>query len=176
MVALIDRLPHRLLSLGLAVLLASCASYSGRGLVVGQSELSEVTRIMGEPRQQWNDPDGSRLLAYPRGPMGTHTYLLRIGQDGKLTSLENVLSAAGFQRITAGMSREQVLRTLGPPEPTWTVYFKARDELVWEWRYCDDLNQLARFDVLFDGSKDIVRSTLGRREECGPTGVCWCSH
>lgn len=57
--------------------------------------------------------------------------------------------------------------------PAWTVYFKARDELVWEWRYCDAWNRLARFDVLFDATKEVVRSTLSIREECGRDS-CWC--
>lgn len=167
---------HRLFIVFFSLLLAACASYGDRGLIVGQSALSEVIGRMGEPRMQWTDPDGSRLLAYPRGPMGVHTYMLRIGNDGKLQGIENVMSAESFRRIEAGMSKGQVLRLLGPSQPAWTVYFKARDELVWEWRYCDEWNKLARFDVLFDGSKETVRSTLSQEEECGPRGGCWCSH
>jgi hypothetical protein len=65
-----------------------------------------------------------------------------------------------FARIQAGMTTDDVLRTLGPPFRHWTVYFKARDELVWEWRYCDDWNEPARFNVLFDATSMRVRSTL----------------
>ena len=46
-----------------------------------------------------------------------------------------------------------MLCILGPSEPSWTACFKTRDEVVWEWRYCDEWNEAARFDVLFDGSK-----------------------
>jgi hypothetical protein len=131
---------------------------------------------MGEPAMQWQEPDGSRLLAYPRGPMGVHTYMVKIANNGKLQGIENLLTSGNLRRIEAGMSKEQVLRALGPSQPAWTVYFKARDELVWEWSYCDDFNQLARFDVLFDGTKEVVRSAFSHREECGPTAVCWCAH
>lgn len=163
-----------LLAVALSLLLAACASFDGRGLIAGKSGLDDVIRVMGEARMQWTEADGTRRLAYPRGPMGVQTYMVSIGRDGKLERIENVLTSQTFDRIAAGMSQDQVLRTLGPPEPAWTVYFKARDELVWEWRYCDDWNRLARFDVLFDGTKQVVRSTMSQREYCGPSDNCWC--
>ena len=140
----------RCLMLLAALLLSGCASYGGSGLVVGQSVEGDVMQRMGEPAMQWTNEDGSRLLAYPRG-------------------------SGGHSRIRAGMNMDQVLRTLGPPNPAWTVYFKARDELVWEWRYCDDWSQFARFNVLFDGTRQEVRSTLSLPEECRPHTICWCS-
>ena len=57
------------------------------------------------------------------------------------------------------MSEAEVLRTLGPSHPGWTAYFQRRDELVWEWRYCAELNEAERFTVLFDRTKETVRST-----------------
>ena len=163
-----------LLTVVLSLLLAACASSNGGGLIVGQSSADEVIRVMGEPHDQWTDPDGTRRLVYPDGPMGAHTYMVIIGKDGKVRSVENALSSQTLAEIKTGMSKDEVLRVLGPPEPTWSVYFKARDELVWEWRICDEWNQSARFDVLFDGAKGIVRSTMTLRENCG-ANVCWCS-
>ena len=113
----------RCLMLLAALLLSGCASYGGSGLVVGQSVEGDVMQRMGEPAMQWTNEDGSRLLAYPRGS-GGHTFMVQIGRDGKLDHIENVLSSAGFSRIRAGMNMDQVLRTLGPPNPAWTVYFK----------------------------------------------------
>ncbi len=162
------------LAVVLAVLLAACASYSGRGLIAGQSTAEEVIGVMGPPQMQWTDADGGRRLAYPRGPAGVHTFMVLIGPDGKLQRIENVMTPQAFNGIRAGMSKHEVLRALGPPEPGWTVYFKARDELVWEWRYCDDWGYAARFDVLFDGSKEIVRSTMSVRETC-LNGGCPCA-
>lgn len=49
------------------------------------------------------------------------------------------------------MTQAEVLQLIGPPQPDWTAYFKARDELVWEWRYCDSWREAA-LDVLFDGT------------------------
>ena len=154
----------------LPVLLAACAGYSGNALIVGRSGVDDVVGVMGEPRMQWTDANGARRLAYPRGPMGVHTFMVLIGPDGKLLRIENVMTPQAFRGVQAGMSKDQVLRALGPPVPSWTVYFKARDELAWEWRYCDPWGQLARFGVLFDGSREIVRSTMTRTED--QTGNC----
>lgn len=162
-----------------SLLLSGCASYAGRGLVAGESNVADITGVMGTPALQWQAADGSRRLAYPRGPMGVHTFMAQVGADGKLQRIDNVLVPEQFARITPGMRQDEVLRLLGPPQPAWTVYFAARDELVWEWRYCDDWNQLARFDVLFDGSSELVRSTMTLRDDqlgrCGRDGGCWCS-
>lgn len=157
-----------------AMLLAACAGYSGSGLIDGVSGVDELIRVMGEPRMQWTESDGTRRLAYPRGPMGVHTYMALIGSNGTLRRIENVMDPQAFRRIEAGMNQDQVLRVLGPAETSWTAYFKARDELVWEWRYCDEWNKLARFDVLFDGSRAVVRSTMTQREHCGPEDDCSC--
>lgn len=164
------------------LLLAACASFDGRGLVAGEAVLDDVTRVMGRPKMAWVHADGSRQLAYPRGPMGTKTFMVRLGPDGRLLKIENVLEPAFFSQIKSSMTPDQVLRILGPSEPSWTRYFGARDELAWEWRYCDAWNQLARFDVLFDNARQSVRSTMSLRENqvggCGGDdgASCWCSH
>jgi hypothetical protein len=159
----------------LSICLAACASYSGRGLVVGHSDISAVIGLMGMPRMKWADSDGAIQLAYPKGPMGIHTFMVNLRSDGKLQSIKNVLTTEMFSRIRAGMTTDQVLRTLGPSEPSWTVYFEARDELVWEWQYCDDWNKQARFDVLFDGASQTVRSSMSQMVECRRWEMCLCS-
>lgn len=162
-----------------ALLLCACAAYSGTGLKPGEDRLENILHVMGEPAMRWQDADGSLQLAYPQGPMGYHTYMVRIGPDGKLRQIKNVLDEKTFARINAGMTKEEVLRILGPPFSGWTEYFKARDELAWEWSYCDIWNEGARFNVLFDNSKGTVRSTLSVTEAqkglCGE-GSCMCSH
>ncbi len=167
------------IAVSVVLLLAACAAYSGYGLKPGEARLENVQQVMGQPAMRWQNPDGSAQLAYPRGPMGYHTFMVYVGPDGKLQKIENVLDEKNYARIQAGMTKEEVLRILGPSSPGWTVYFKARDELVWEWRYCDAWNAAARFDVLFDNSKATVRSTMSGTEAlrgfCGK-GTCVCSH
>jgi hypothetical protein len=156
------------------LLLGACASYSGRDLKPGVDRLENVVEAMGQPAMRWQNPDGSVQLAYPRGPMGYHTYMVHIGSDGKLQQIENVLDEKNFARIQPGMTKEDVLHIIGPSYAPWTAYFKARDELAWEWRYCNTWNAATRFHVLFDNSKATVRKTMSITESCGWED-CRCS-
>ncbi|MDD5247700.1 MAG: hypothetical protein PHY45_01860 [Rhodocyclaceae bacterium] len=155
-----------------ATVLGACAGVGN--LVPGEAQVADVQRVLGEPALSWRDADGSTHLAYPRGPMGYQTFMVQLDPAGKLRSVENVLDTAHFAAIAPGMDEQQVLHALGPPQPAWTVYFKARDELAWEWRYCDDWHAANRFDVLFDATTGTVRSTLSVRETCR-NDACWCA-
>ncbi len=158
-------LVKRCSALSALALLGACASYGGSGLQAGVATQDDVVAVMGAPALTWSDADGSRQLAYPRGPMGYHTFMVFLGPDGRLQRIENVLDPAHFARLEPGRSdRAAVLRLLGPPAPEWTAYFKARDELVWEWRFCDDWGESSRFDVLFDATTGVVRSSYQRPE------------
>ena len=147
-----------------SALLAACASYSGSGLKPGEARLEDVQSLMGVPAMRWQDADGSVQLAYPRGPLGYHTFMVKLGPDGHLQSIANVLEPANFARIRAGMTKDEVLRVLGPPNYNLTVYFKARDELVWDWRFCSDFGAASRFQVLFDNRLSTVRSAISQTE------------
>ena len=161
-----------------AALVAGCASYDGRGLQPGVSSVDEVVSVMGKPAMQWKDPDGRMQLAYPRGPEGLQTFMAFVDAQGRLERIEGVLGTKHFARIEPGKSDQAaILRLLGPSQPQWTMYFKARDELAWEWRFCNSWNEQSRFDVLFDGTTGIVRSTLQLTEMSGPGGnTMGCSH
>jgi hypothetical protein len=152
------------------LLLGGCVSYSGQGLKSGQDRMENVLHVMGQPAMRWQNADGSVQLAYPRGPEGFQTYMVSIGTDGRLRQIENVLDEKNLARIQGGMTKDEVLHILGPSYPGWTAYFKTRDELAWEWRYCNAWNEPARFDVLFDNSKATVRSTMSATE--GQLGLC----
>lgn len=67
--------------------------------------------------------------------------------------------------------QSDVLRLLGPSDSNGSAYFAARNELVWEWRFCDSWNQVARFAVLFDATTGVVRSTLQQPELSGWDGA-----
>lgn len=156
-------------------MVAGLAGCTGPGGVVpGPSALADVERTMGAPALSWRAPDGSVRLAYPRGPMGYQTWMVLADPAGSVVRIENVLDENHFAEIRPGMSKDDVLAVLGPPQPAWTRYFPARDELAWEWRYCDDWHAASRFDVLFDATLGTVRSTLRVREECRD-GACFCA-
>jgi hypothetical protein len=146
------------------MLLSACASYSGTGLKPGEANLEQVQALMGQPAMRWRNADGSIQLAYPRGPFGFHTYMVKLGSDGRLQSIENVLDEKSFGRIRAGLSKDEVLRLIGPPDDSRTVYYKARDELAWDWRFREIYGDPARFIVLFDATAGTVRSSMILRE------------
>ncbi len=147
-----------------SVLLAGCAAYSGSGLKPGEAGLTDVQSLMGTPAIRWQDADGSIQLAYPRGPLGYHTFMAKFGPDGRLQSISNALEPTGFARIRPGMTKDEVLRVLGPPDDSLTVYFKSRDELKWDWRFCSDFGDSSRFQVLFDNTLGTVRSSISQPE------------
>ncbi len=158
-------------------LISSCASYSGYGLKPGVASVDDVVRVMGQPAMRWQNPDNSSQLAYPRAPAGLHTYMVFIARDGKLQRIENVLDTRVLAQVRPGMTKEEVLRTLGPPG--WTADYPRRGELEWEWRFCNDWNEAARFDVLFDNTKGTVRSTMtppGDRLGFCTRSPCVCGH
>jgi hypothetical protein len=171
---------HLLLALIACVGLSGCVALGGTRLESGVSDVYDVERALGAPAMRWEEADGHQLLAFPTGPAGFQTYMVRIGPDEVLESIENVLTTKYFARIRPNMTQDEILRLIGPPQPHWTVYFERRDELVWEWRYCDDWNEPARFNVLFDGTSKLVRSTLSQTESLRglfwrDRGRQWCS-
>jgi hypothetical protein len=160
-----------------SLFISACASYSGSKLMPGVATYQDVVATMGEPAMLWQNADGSRQLAYPRGPFGTQTFMVYLGTEKKLMRIDKVLEMAVFARIQTGMSKEQVLRLIGPPQPLETQYFKARDELAWSWLFCDSWNNEAYFDVLFDASSGTVRSTGQRQHLVGKDGIAPdCGH
>ena len=154
----------RALLLSLSLLLAGCAGYGGADLVAGVAREADVRQAMGVPAMQWTLPGGGRQLAYPRGPAGYETFMVHLDAAGRLERIENVLDMTHFARIQPDMTQEEVLQLLGPSQPQWTVFFERLDELVWEWRYCDAWNEPARFNVLFDNTTGLVRSTQSYTE------------
>ncbi|MDR3300492.1 MAG: hypothetical protein LBU43_11000 [Candidatus Accumulibacter sp.] len=162
----------------LALALPACAGYDGRDLKPGESRLADVVESMGTPAMRWKYPDGREQLAYPRGPAATQTFMAFIAPDGRLERIEMVLDDARFARIQSGDDMDSVLRLLGPTtSPRNDVYFKARDERVWSWLFCDGLGQEAYFDVLFDGATGIARTTQRRPNYVGWDGaVPSCGH
>ena len=165
----------------MTVLLSACAVLGGPAFTPGTTSQKEVLSYKGPPAHIADEANGIKRLFWPTGPMGTSTIMARFDAQQRLLSYEEVLNMEHFADIQPGMSMDDVMRLIGPPYAGWTAYFKARDELAWEWRYCDSWNGAARFSVLFDGTSKKVRSTIslteaqvfGRRSSpsCGHTYV-----
>jgi hypothetical protein len=154
-----------ILSFALVLGLAACASYDGHTLRPGASSESEVRGLMGAPAVELADADGSRVLAYPHGPLGTTTYIARLGKDGMLQGLTQALTDDTFNRIRPGLTRDDILRMIGPPGET--MFFSRLNEDSWGYRYRDMGGYTAVFSVNFDAN-GVVVSKFTRRIERGP--------
>jgi hypothetical protein len=113
------------------LLLASCASFDGRGLTAGQSAAADVERVMGAPadRRQVN---GETWLYYPRQPFGRKTFVARLGADGRLIALEQRLTDENVAQVVPNTTRaEQVRDLFGPPYQS--TQFARMDRNVWTW-------------------------------------------
>ena len=143
-----------------ALLLASCASYDGRGLHPGVSSEADVRGLMGPPALELATNDGGKRLAYPRGPLGTQTFMADIGRDGKLEAVRQVLNDDTFNGIRPGLTRDDVLLRLGPPGDT--MHFALSNNTAWDYRYKDTWGYLAILSVTFN-AEGIVVSKITRR-------------
>jgi len=139
-------------------LIGGCDYFAEKKLVVGQHTEQDVRQLMGKPDMIWEEENGSRKLEYPRGPMGTQTYFVFIGPDGRYLGMGRVLVEANFNKIQVGMSTDDARRILGKQTEV-TPYALAREE-VWSWRYEGEAQKTMFFNAHFDQStKRIKRIT-----------------
>lgn len=138
--------------------LAGCATPDrDTRLQAGVSREAEVVALYGQPRRVWPEADGGRTLEYSSQPMGRHSYMVRLTQDGRLMGIEDGLSPAARARIEPGMTPEQVSRILGSERTR--VFFRLSGEDVWDWTIePDQAGNGMRFNVHFKGGV-VVRTT-----------------
>jgi outer membrane protein assembly factor BamE (lipoprotein component of BamABCDE complex) len=141
-----------------AALLAACASpasFVGRPATALQGALGAKT---GE----FPNPDGSRTLAFSHGYYSGQAYLVRVDPSGIVREVRQALVEESFQRIEPGMTRDEVLRLIGPPVES--TDFTRQREVSWEYRFQDAWGYRAFFYVNFD-PRGIVVSKFTRRIE-----------
>lgn len=155
-------MPRTVYALLSALFIAGCASYGGAGLRPGVSTEADVRSTMGTPAAEFAQGDGSRRLVYPRGPLGTRTFMADVGPDRRLTGVTQVLDDDTFYRIQPGLTRDEVLRLIGPPGQT--MAFPRSATTAWDYRYNDTWGYVATFSVTFD-REGIVVSKFTQRVE-----------
>jgi hypothetical protein len=137
--------------------LAGCDAVNMKDLQPGVSTASEVRERMGRPGIEWRNADGSVTWEYSRQPEGVECFMVTIGADQRLVSIENVLTAANFARVEAGWSRDQVRRLLGAPRSRQS--FPLSGEEVWDWRLPPDFSADNFFNVHFDPHGKVLRTS-----------------
>jgi len=152
----------RLLAILGTLALTGCASYSGSSLVMNQSNEAEVRATMGQPALTFDTGAGAKRLVYPRGPLGVETFMADIGPDGRVVSIRNALNDDTFFQIRPGMTKDEVLRLIGPPGET--MAFTLSRTHAWDYRFVDTWGYRAIFSVTFN-AQDIVLSKIAQRIE-----------
>jgi len=135
-------------------LLGGCAN--PRALVPGQSTEADVRSRMGNPMDSRTDPNGDRLFEYATGPEGFVTYLVRIGPDGRVKDVSQLLTEEQLAKIVPSKTtKTEVRQLLGRPthEDAYGV------GLTWSWRYKKGDVQPGHLVVTFNPN-DTVRDTI----------------
>lgn len=162
-----------LAAIALATLAAGCASFDGRGLVPGRSTQAEVEALMGAPAQRLALPDGAAALYFSRLPEGRAVFVVTVGPDGIMRSIEQRLARRNLANIIAGTStREDVRRLFGPPGFTGDLPLQERE--WWEYKYFDYADRRV-FWVQFS-SDGVVREVIDMLDwnyirQGGPNGT-----
>lgn len=141
-----------------SAVIAGCATLErDTRLKPGQSRGEDVIAYYGPPKRIWPEADGGRTLEYSSQPMGQHSYMVRLGADGRLIGVEDGLSPAARARIEAGMTPDQVSRVLGAERSR--VFFSLSGEDVWDWTIEPDQSGYGmRFNVHFKDGR-VLRTT-----------------
>jgi hypothetical protein len=110
-------------------LLGGCAGAGS--LVAGQSTETDVRARMGAPTDTRTE-GGDKLLEYATGPEGMTTHLVRIGADGRVKEVTQLLTEERFSTIVPGKTtRAEVRNLLGRPMDD-TTYSSGP---AWSWRF-----------------------------------------
>ena len=143
--------------LALGVPLAAC----DRASVLEESVSTEVQvrKEFGEPRTITVEADGSRTFDYPRQPEGWTNYVIKIGADGKVTSIRQLLTPDNFAKVTPGLTQLEVQAILG--RPAKMVPYALKKEEVWDWRFKQNAQESKLFSVTFDASGKVLSTAIG---------------
>jgi hypothetical protein len=146
--------------LATVLLLCACAGYAPDNRMLGNHR-DQIIQIMGQPSTELTTPEG-KVMMYPRGPFGKHTYFVYLNSDDRVERWTQVLDEKNFARIKPGMRRDEVVAIIGESK---AVFGLARDRgYVWNYRYITP--HCFWFQIEF-ASDDTVRSTgYGQPPEC----------
>jgi len=118
-----------------ALLLAGCAGFGPPDIHPGQTE-ADAVGVFGKPTGRYAMPGAATRLEFATGPYGRTTWMVDLDADGRVTGARQVLneaSFADFQARAPGMTRDELLRTLGRPGEKRNGGWQGGE--VWSWRY-----------------------------------------
>ena len=156
------RLTTLVLTGALSTLSAGCVNMSSPARLAPGASAEAIRAQLGEPTGRYPLAGAAQRLEYARGPYGRETWMLDVDAQGRLVKATQVLVEANFATITAGMTRDEVLRTIGRPGNVGHVGWQK--QTVWNYRYASPFCQWFQVGLGQDG---IVQDT-----GYGPDPVC----
>ncbi len=144
--------------LAAAALLAGCDQRRIERLEAGVSTEAEVRKEFGEPVLVVEKADGSKVLSYPRQPEGSTNVEVRIGTDGRMSSLRQQLTPENFALVQPGLTQDEVRGLLGRHAKTHR-YAREPDQEVWEWRFIAGQDKKV-FRVTFDREGRVLATAI----------------
>jgi hypothetical protein len=114
-----------------ALWLVACAAPPQPGQSVGQ-----LMQQRGMPTARYSMPNGVTRLEFATGPFGRETWMVDVDAGQQVLAAQQVLNEASFaefQRHAPGMTRDELLRTLGRPGERRSGGWQGGQ--VWAWRY-----------------------------------------
>jgi hypothetical protein len=151
----------------LIMLLAGCTVPGS--ITPQRSTSSEVRAALGNPTDVRFGRNGEELWEYARGPGGYETHLFRIGADGKVLEVTQLVSEERLVSLVPGKStKAEVRNVLGRPSD---ISYPRTGE-AWSWRHHLGGGQLGHLVVTFgpDGTvkeRMVVRDVASGDREKG---------
>ena len=132
-------------------LAAGCAALAPPSLSLGTS-VADARRSLGAPTGQYALADGGTRLEYGRAPYGQQTWMFDFNAQGGFTLATQVLTEARFNRILKGMTRDELLMTLGHPSEQSVIGLQR--QTVWSYRFAGHFCQW--FQVGINGAGRVA--------------------
>jgi len=154
-------LPTALLAAGLFA--SGCANLD---TISPGTPAAAVEASRGKPSRVWQEAGGGASWEYPTGPQGKYTYMVRVGADGRVTRVDQVLGWDVFRKVDIGMTTQDVEHLLGRPYNKAT--YSRTGQTAWAWRFMETVWPRCFFayfgpdgKVAGTGSRDELPATMG---------------
>ncbi len=134
-------LSHPLLRAGasgliLAVALAGCANPNR---AAPGTRLSDMEKQYGAPAIRCPLPGGGLWVVWSQQPEGSYAWGADVDATGKVVHVREVLTLSSFSQMQSGWTPDQVRCAFGPPAKIGAVGLGDKHEVVWTYRYMQDV-------------------------------------
>ncbi|MCB1887858.1 MAG: hypothetical protein KDH20_09650 [Rhodocyclaceae bacterium] len=141
--------------------IGACDVFDIEAIRPGVTTAVEVRDRLGAPNTEWRNEDGSLTWEYSRQPEGVTCYMITIGTDRIVRTVEQVITEAHMARIQPGWTQEQVRRLLGRQRSV--EQFDLKQEVVWDWNIPREFGDETFFNVHFDRAGVVVRTSRSHK-------------